>query len=204
MQKKEPIFKSVFNEQWDNLPPIMLKHYANRPYSNDSYIATGKMDIEFSWLMQIAAPLLTLFGTLVPIKGRDIKTTVTFNSEIDSPAFRLDRIFNFDDKKPFVFESKLIQVEKNIMLEIMKSGICWKHQFSFEDNKVVLKHIGYYVLIFEKLIPLPISWLFGKGYAEEWAISDNEFKMKMMIEHPIFGTIYTYSGQFKIEDKANE
>jgi len=39
--KNEPTFKAIFGDDWDQLPPIMRKHYANRPNSNDTTVVEG-------------------------------------------------------------------------------------------------------------------------------------------------------------------
>lgn len=40
----EPIFKSIFGESWDFLSPVMKKHYANRPYTDDVTVVEGTLD----------------------------------------------------------------------------------------------------------------------------------------------------------------
>jgi len=33
--KTDPTFKSIFGENWENLPPVMKQRYTNRPYSSE-------------------------------------------------------------------------------------------------------------------------------------------------------------------------
>ena len=47
MNNMVPIFKSIFGKQWAILPPVMLEHYANRPYCDDVGTVEGKMDVTF-------------------------------------------------------------------------------------------------------------------------------------------------------------
>ena len=200
MTSNKPIFQSVFAEQWDTLPPVMHKHYANRPFSNDVVTVVGKMDIEFGWLVRLFSPFLRLFGVLVPYQGVDIPVTVKFRSEADSIAYCLDRTFNFPNKKPYIFYSRMVHLKDDIIIEFMKYGIGWKHHYYFKNNKVILEHHSYVWKIFNITIPLPIGLLFGRGYAEEEAISDNKFKMKMNITHPLLGKMYEYRGEFEVLD----
>jgi hypothetical protein len=58
MKGSQPIFQVVFRQQWAQIPPVMQKHYTNRPYSNDVVTVDGKMDIKFSWLVKLLSPLL--------------------------------------------------------------------------------------------------------------------------------------------------
>ncbi len=199
---KQPIFQSVFADDWDKLPPVMHKHYANRPFSNDIITAKGKMTIEFGWFIAIILPFLRLFGALVPYKGENIPVTVQFLSEPTTAAFGLKRTFYLPDKKPHIFFSRIFQIKDNEMIEFMPSGIGWRHEFLFKDNKVILQHKGYALRLFGKIIPFPISLFLGKGHAEEEALSDDQFRMRMTITHPLFGKVYEYRGRFTITDMA--
>jgi hypothetical protein len=89
----------------------------------------------------------------------------------------------------------------NEIIEFMGMGIGWKMNYEFEDGLVKLKHKGYVLRIFGFNIPMPLSLLIGKGYAQEKTISEDEFSMFVTITHPLFGVVYQYSGQFKITSK---
>ena len=201
MSSVQPIFQSIFAEQWAHLPPVMYKHYSNRPYCDDVVTVEGTMDVEFGWLVRLLSPLLRLFGALVPYQGNDIPVTVHFRSEPDSIAFCLDRRFTFSDNRSYIFYSRMMPVKNNIIIEFMKYGIGWKHEFSYDGDKVLLKHCGYVWEIFGKMIPVPLGLLVGRGYAEESALSEDSFKMKMCITHPLFGKMYEYRGQFEVRDE---
>jgi len=157
------------------------------------------MDVEFGWLVGLLSPFLRIFGALVPHQGHNIPVTVHFRSEPDSAAYCLDRKFNFKNEKPYVFYSKMIQVKGDVIIELMKYGIGWKHRFYFDGEKVILEHRGYVWKIFGIIIPIPLGLLLGKGYAEEKSLSDNRFRMKMNITHPLFGKMYEYRGVFEVK-----
>jgi len=201
MTTQDPIFKSIFAEQWATLPVVMHKHYANRPFSDDVGKVEGKMDVEFGWLVKLLSPMLRLVGALVPYQGKDIPVTVAFRSEPDSNRFCLDRTFNFPQKKPYVFFSRMVPIERDIVVELMKYGIGWKHRFYYKDDKVILEHIGYAWNVLDKMLPIPLGLLLGHGYAEEQALDENSFQMKMNITHPLFGKMYEYRGVFKVTDE---
>lgn len=59
-----------------------------------------------------------------------------------------------------------------------------------------MQHKGYVLKIIKWNIPLPIELLIGKGHAEEEVIDDNSYRMTMKMSHPLFGMLYTYSGDF--------
>lgn len=197
MNKDQPIFKSVFGEKWEHLPPVMRKHYINRPYSKDVVTVEGKMDIDCSGIMTLLFPFFKLFKLLVPYKGKGIPVTVYFRSHPNSSAFYFDRTFYIPDKKPYHFRSYMLPIRDNIVVEVMRFGIGWRTIYSYDGKKIFLKHHGYVWKIFGFLIPLPLNFILGKVHTEKEATSENSFHMKMEITHPLFGK-YTYGGQFTI------
>ncbi len=196
----EPIFKSIFGKTWEELPVALKKHYANRPYSNDVVALDGVMDIKLSKLTRAMKPLFKVFGTLVPYEGKNIPTTVYSKSELNSGNYILERHFHFPHQKPYVFRSAFMHKKDNQVLEITKFGISWLCYYTYENEnkKVLLTHKGYAWKIFGLIIPVPLTLLLGKVYAEEQVIDDNSFRMRMSINHPWFGDTFEYKGRFKI------
>lgn len=197
----QPIFQTIFGDNWKKLPPVMHKHYANRPFSNDVVTVKGALDIEFSRMTLLLSPLLRIFGALVPHQGLRIPVTVHFRSEPDSSVFCFDRIFHFRDRKPYRFFSRLVPIKDDVVIEFMRFGIGWEHTYQFNNGKVVLTQRGYVWKIFGYIIPIPLGLLFGRGYAEEEALTDTTFKMKVNLIHPLFGKMYEYRGEFGITDE---
>lgn len=193
-----PIFKSIFAKDWDNLPLVMKRHYANRPFSNDIATVEGVMEVESSKLGRMLAPLFRITGTLVPYEGRNIPATVNFLSDPKSKTFRFDRIFLFPGKPPYRFLSMMHPLKDNQLVEIMRIGFGWHMDFSWNGEKIILKHKAYKYKLGGWFIPLPLEIFLGTGYAEETPIDDNSFSMMMEIRHPLWGKVFGYSGIFKI------
>lgn len=200
LMSKAPIFQSIFGVPWADLPPVMQKHYAVRPDSQDRVTVRGTMTIRRSRLMKMLAPLLRFFGALVPYDGEGIPATVTFTSGPGSSDFHFDRIFQPPGKPSFRFHSRLVQISGNDVIELMRFGIGWRAHYRMNGNHISLSHIGYYWRIGKVLIPLPMTWIIGRGAAAEDVVNDNSFTMWMTITHPIFGEIYRYEGAFEIAE----
>ncbi len=194
----EPIFKSIFDSCWDALPSVLKKHYANKAFSDDVVKLEGVMDIELSKLTRLMKPLFRLTGALVPYEGKDIPTIVYSKSEPDSNNYVLERHFNIPYHKPYTFRSKFVPIKRNDVVEIIKFRIGWRCHYSWNGEKVMLTHKGYYLYIFGALIPIPLGLLLGKVYAEEIALDEDNFKMMMVITHPLFGKTFEYKGQFRV------
>jgi len=195
---KESTFKSVFGIHWNNLPSAIKKRYANTPYSNDISKAEGIVDVEFSWLFKILSPFLKLFCILVPYRGKDIPIEVSYISKPNSKAVYFNRTFLFPNKKPYIFNANMLPTKDNEVIEFMNLGIGWKMNYTYDGERVILSHKGYVWRIFGLIIPIPLGIFLGKGYAEEKAISDDEFFLKMGLTHFLFGHLFSCKGKFKV------
>jgi hypothetical protein len=198
--KNEPTFKPIFGKMWDDVPPVIRARYAPRPFSDDCVTAEGTMDVEFGWFIKMFSPLLRMFGALVPHQGKNIPTTVRFHSEPDSSAFCFDRVFSFPEKGQHHFRSKMFHMGEHTVIEYMKLGLGLKLTYKYDGKDTVsLKYAGYVWRICGKLIPIPLKYIFGEGYGEEIAITDDEFKMRAGVKHFLLGTVFKYKGHFKMK-----
>lgn len=196
--KNEPTFKSIFGQSWDDLPPVMKKHYANHPYTNDETVVEGELDVMCKQPLKLLGPVMKVMGQIPANNDRNVPTTVHFQSDEDTKAFHFNRTFHFKNTKPYTFKSRMVQIQNNEVIEIMRFGLGWKMLYLWDGEKVVLKHNGYALQLFGHLIPMPFTMLMGKGYAEEVAVDDDTFDMITHITHPWWGKVYEYKGRFKI------
>ncbi|MBL4907156.1 MAG: DUF4166 domain-containing protein [Sneathiella sp.] len=193
----QPIFKDIFGACWPALPTVIQHHYAVREHSKDQVTVSGTLDIEVQkWVGLIAK----FSGMLVPYSGKKVPVTVTFSVGPDGRSMDFDRIFNFPDKKTVRFRSTMKQLENGDVAEFMKFGFGWRFKFYWNGESVVLDHRGYLWRILGFHIPLPLSLILGKGYAEETPVSDTTFSMWTHTRHPLFGITFAYSGQFEVTD----
>ncbi|MFK5978210.1 MAG: DUF4166 domain-containing protein [Rhizobiaceae bacterium] len=196
--KNEPVFKNVFGESWDELPNVLQKHYANRPYSDDLTTVEGVLDIHCEQPLRFLAPLMKFLGQIPAHTQKNVPVTVRFQSERDSKAFQFNRVFRFSNAAPYEFRSRMIQIEGSEVIEIMRFNLGWRMHVSWDGEKIVLKHKGYALPLFGHFIPLPLTFLMGSGYAEEVAVDAEHFDMLTHITHPWWGEVYGYKGRFKL------
>lgn len=192
----QPIFKSIFGKEWENLPPVMRTHYAIRPYSEDRVVVEGVLDVEVSIFMRMMS---RLSGMLISRSGKNIPVKVVFRSGIESADFYFDRTFDFPQGKQ-AFTSRMAPIGGNELVEYMGLGIGWKMAFSWNGEKILLSHRGYVWRVFGLLLPIPFGLILGKGEAEETPLSETEFEMWTHAKHPLFGNSFAYAGKFKITE----
>ncbi len=196
--KGEPTFKSIFGKDWNSLPPVMKKHYANHPYSSEVTIVKGRLDVFCKPPLLWFSPFMRLFGQIPTFNENNVSVTVRFESDLNSKAFHFNRRFNFSNRKPYVFHSRMLQIKGKEVVEVMKFGLAWKMKYSWDGEKVILAHHGYALQLFGHLIPLPLTFLMGTGNAAEYPVDDNTFDMEVNITHPWWGRVYGYKGRFEV------
>jgi hypothetical protein len=194
----DPLFKPIFGADWDGLPRVMHRHYANRPFHDDLVTVTGTLNVHSSFIGRLLKPGFRWANALVPHEGIDIPVTVHFTTDRSSKAFRFERIFHFPGRTPYIFRSVMIPIGSNRLVEMMGRGIGWRAAYRWDGQKVILSHKGYVIRMFGRFFPLPLTVLMGSGYAEEKAVSDDIFSMWTEIRHPLWGRVFGYDGSFKI------
>lgn len=197
-----PTFKTVFGKDWDDLPVVMKKHYANRPYTDDVTIVDGTLDVMCSGPIKMFAWLFWIMKGIPPQNEKNVSVTVNFESDKDSKSFHFNREFRFKKRRSYKFQSRMIQIKDDEMVEVMKSRLGWRMSVAWEDQRVKLKHRGYVLFAFGHFIPLPLTILLGRGDAEEVAVDENTFDMAVAITHPWWGKIYEYKGRFKVRSSG--
>lgn len=196
----EPFFKSIFGTDWEKLPPVFRKHYANRARTPDIAVCEGVMSVKSSLIGRLLAPLFRLSGTLVPYEGTNIPATVRFMTAPDRDGFFFDRTFYFPDKKPYRFLSTMIPVGGNALIEYTRLGFGWHLAYGWNGQAVTLSHLGYRFKFFGYSLPFPGTMLIGHASATETALDDNRFAMDFTIRHPLWGFVFGYSGVFRMMD----
>ena len=186
------------------MPPVFQAHYANRLGREDVVRASGRMRIRQGWPMRPFAFLLRWTKTLVPVTADAVSTQVTFRTHRGERAFWYDRRFALRDGRRMTFLSRMEPRGEQEAVEWTTAGLGWHARFSYEGGRVRLRHLGYRIRLGTLDLPLPATWLLGKPSAWEEALSDSAFRMEMTIDHPLFGRLYSYAGDFRIDEVALE
>ncbi len=198
-QADDPLFKAIFGENWIKLPTVFKKHYQNKPFSNDRIEAKGYLDIYCHPLIKIIVkPFYRWMGIAPMVTESQIPVTVKYYSLPHSASFHLQRDFYFKTGAPYHFCSQMVHKKGSELIDVMRFNVGWRLNYIWQDNKVILKHKGYALKLWGYFLPLPITFLLGRINAYEYAIDVNSFGMQAEINHWLFGTLYRYSGQFKI------
>lgn len=196
MKNDKPIFETILGAKWQSLPVALKRHYNIRAFNNNIITVKGTITVEAKGMMKWFAPLLGVMGVLPPFAEKDIPITVTFASDPNSSAFHFNREFQYRQHAPYAFNSKMIPVGANELVDLTRCNMGWRMAYDFDGNQITLTHRAFVFKCFKWFMPLPIEWLIGCCNSYEEAVSENSFKMAMEFKHSRFGVLYAYYGDF--------
>lgn len=197
-QSQETLLQAIYGEEAKKLPRVLQLRYANKPYSNDSVLLQGQMNINISKTFRLLSPLFKLTGALVMYSANNVPVKVELRSQEKSREIMMHRTFNYRDRKPVSFNSRILSVKKNVVIELMRFRFAARLIYSFDKDKITMNYGGYVFRLGQYLIPMPLGFLIGKFYSFEQAESDDVFNMQVKVVHPLMGNIFQYDGRFKI------
>ncbi len=197
-QTEKPIFAYVFANNWQSMPEIFKIRYGNFAFRQQSIKVKGKLNIFMSRYYSCLKPFLRLTGALVPCQGQNIPVTVEFNTKLDSATIFMNRTFNFQNQKPYSFNSRLLVMKTGEVIELMRFGLGVSFNYCYENNKILLIQRRYIWRICGFNLRLPLTFLLGKVTAHEMMISNTSFAMLVTITHPLFGKLFEYDGEFEL------
>lgn len=195
---KPPVFQTILGDEWDSLGDIIRRHYFLQPNSSDYVCVPGEMsEIHHSLIAKPLIPFGLLFGAIVPYKGKNIAIDVHYSASPENSNIYWDRVFKFK-RGNYHFKSHMEPIRKNEVIEFVRYGIGIRLKVSVENSALVFRDIGYLWRVFDIEIPIPGRWIMGSVYVEERPVDETRFSMKMTLNHPIFGTLFRYNGEFKL------
>ena len=197
--KNKTIFQSALGNEWTQLGDIIQRHYFLKPFSDDSICVRGTMDeIHHSNIAKILIPGGLLFGAIVPYRRQHVPVDVHYQAHTSNANLYWDRVFAISPSKNFHFKSYMEVISDKEVIEFVRFGVGIKLTISAEDKALIFRGNGYIWRIARIDIPIPLGFLLGDAYVEERPIDDHSFSMKLRLTHPWFGTLFRYSGTFRL------
>ena len=202
----EPILQKVLADSWGDLGSVIRRHYFLKPFSDDSVCVRGVMsEIHHSWIAKLFLPIGLLFGAVVPYRANNVPIDVHYSSCQTNANIYWDRVFKFSESHHFHFRSHMEHLQENEVIEFVRFGVGMRLIVTAEKGAMVFRDNGYVWRVFGKNVPIPIGLFFGRAYVEERPIDENNFSMKMTLQHPLFGVMFRYEGKFSLDEpRSNE
>lgn len=197
---RKSVFQEILADSWDELGGVIKRHYFLRPYSDDYMCVSGEMsDVYHSAIAKLFIPFGMLFGAVVPYRGKNVPIDVHYQCRKDSANIYWDRVFKFSERNHYHFRSYMKHVRDNEVIEFVRFGVGMRLKVTAENGAIVFRDAGYIWRLFGRNIPIPVGLIFGNAYVEERPVDENNFEMKMILEHPIFGVMFRYEGRFELQ-----
>ena len=198
----ESVFEKILGDSWDDLGGVIKQHYFLRPYSDDYICVSGVMsEVYHSTIAKFFLPFGMLFGAVVPYRGRNVPIDVHYSCSKGDANIYWDRVFKFSEENHYHFKSHMEHTKDNEVIEFVRFGVGMRLRVTAENGAIVFRDSGYIWRLFGRDLPIPVGLLFGKAYVEERPVDENNFEMKMTLEHPLFGVMFRYAGAFSLERK---
>ncbi len=196
----DSIFQTILGDSWHELGDVIQRHYSLRPYSDDYICVSGVMsEVHHSTVAKLFLPFGMLFGAVVPYRGEDVPIDVHYSCSKDNANIYWDRVFKFSETNHYHFKSHMEHSKENEVIEFVRYGVGMRLKVTAENGAIVFRDAGYIWRLFGRDLPIPVGLLFGKAYVEERPVDENNFEMKMTLEHPLFGVMFRYAGAFSLE-----
>ena len=192
------LFRDELGPAWDALHENIRKRFDHDPPPGQAVNYSGIMSrIECSRAGKMLAWFVQYTGALMPLEGAGVPVDITVWTEPGSQAVHKRRAYHFPDRKPFVFQSRMLRDHRGHLVEYVGGGFgmylsvreagCNLH---FEDKGYFVKWLG---------LRMPIPRLLGPGKVRlrHEDIAADAFSITIEITHPLFGLMYFQQGTFQ-------
>ena len=186
----QSLMQKALGDQWQQLPPALQAHYQHNTNSD-----VGHLNIEYPIYMHPYLTFLHLLGALINQSGTSIPTTVEKYMQGDTQYWK--RTIRFPQKKTIFFNSFWVYGNKNELIEFINPFLGLRMAVHIRNNKLHYEGRHFVIKLRKLLIPIPEWLVLGHTTITEIALNDSEFEMDFKLRHPLFGTIFRYSGKFK-------
>ena len=195
-----PVIAQALGSAWDELDPVIRRHYDITPGREQQVVMTGTMTrIDHSWIAKLFLLPGRVFGALIPYRGTDIPATVENRTrEDDTRGMSWYRRFQFPRHPETVFQSYMVYAEADEIIEYVRFGLGIRMKLSVEQGSLIYSSTGYQWDIGRWSLRFPTWLILGAGRIRETGLSDTGFEMDFEMRHPLFGRTFSYAGRFEL------
>lgn len=192
------LFRDELGEDWPTLAANIRQRFEHDPLPGQPVYHHGVMSrIECSRAGKVLGCLLQSIGALMPHQGMDIPVNISVHTAPGRPAVFKQREYLFPQRKPVLFNSRMLRDAKGRLIEYVGGGFGMYISAYVLDGDLHFNDKGYFWEIFGLRIPMPRLLSPGNVHLHHQDISATEFAITITITHPLFGPMYFQHGRFK-------
>ena len=199
--QQKPVLAQALGDDWQYVAPLVRAHYGLHPDSQEEVVLNGVMSVHYPRPAILLLGFARLLGGLVLLREDNVRVTVENNSRPDQSAMYWHRSFFVPGKnRPVIFRSYMEYAGGDEIIEFigaserLSMGI--KMKISQQAGAINFESTQYILKIGSLQVPIPGHLLLGKATIFEKQLDSDTISMGFLIKHPLWGTIYTYSGTF--------
>lgn len=182
------------------LPPALFKRYHIDTHSPHGILLDGTLTIKLSRLFKCLSWMINAVGFTISKEANDIPTKVAINSDPPYRMITMKRMLDYQDTKQ-AFSTQLLHLKNQYFVETFSRFLGWKYTYHLEHNTLNMHHDAMCLRLGKSFIPIPgLGLLMGKLSAQETAIDQNTFTMKVTITHLFEYQLMSYHGVFKVNN----
>jgi len=186
-----PLMQRALGDDWQKLPPALQAHH--RSVCTES----GSMTIEYPRSMQPYLMLLRRLGALVDRSGAEVATVVKKSVEGGRRHWR--RTMTWADSESIPFNSFWVHAGGNQLIEYVNPVLGLQMAVHVEAGRLHYQGVRFVAKLGRLLLPIPEWLVLGHTRIVEEAVGENRYIMDFRLEHPLFGQVFRYAGEFVSE-----
>jgi hypothetical protein len=200
LKSEGELFKKILGPKWQTLHPDIRKRFEKNPKPGHPLKYQGNLEeLSCSFAGKILARLAKPFinGALMPYCDSNFPVDIEVYSKENCPYIFKQRIYKLHHKKPIQFTSFMKESNKGDVLEYVGAGLGMKLLVFVKDGNLHFKSDGYFWDIGFCKIPIPGLFTPGKTYLTHVNEGANKFRIRIDIDHIIFGKMFIQAGVFQ-------
>ncbi len=200
LKSEGELFKKIMGKEWLNLHPDIQKRFEKNPAPGAPLEYEGSLEeLSCSFWGKLLGYLTKPFikGALIPYTAYNFPVDIQVYSKKNCPYIFKQRIYKLPNQKPIQFTSYMRESETGEVLEYVGSGLGMKLLVFEKNSNLHFKSDGYFWDIGLCRIPVPDILSPGKTYLTHINEGANQFRIRIDIDHAIFGKMFVQAGVFR-------
>ncbi|MGE0332319.1 MAG: DUF4166 domain-containing protein [Ramlibacter sp.] len=142
-------------------------------------------------------------GALTHLEGANVPVDIEVWKDRSDHSVRKRRVYHFQDRKPFIFESRMELEASGELAEHVGGGFGMYVRVAAAPEGLRFSDAGYFLQIAAYRLTLP-DWLSpGRVHLCHSDLGLHEFSILIEIRHAVFGRLFWQEGKFRHTASSN-
>ena len=198
------LFRHQVGAAWLSVPENVRLRFDHDPIPGTVVRYTGVMStVRCSLIGKILGWLVQRTGALMHLEGTNVPVDIDVWKDSHDHSVRKRRVYHFQDRKPFVFESRMELDANGELAEHVGGGFGMYVRVAAASEGLRFTDAGYFLQIASYRLTLP-DWLGpGRVFLCHADVGPHEFRILIEIRHPVFGRLFWQEGVFQHTASSN-